>query len=392
MDFRLRTFVMVAVALLALASTVSPTIADDGFTRGGSTIENANPADTFPIESGELSVRWENAGGESTYTDTDSTVTTEVDTGYDIVNLEEAQSSDTWTVSVADGADSQAGGGETVSLNSANFPSAGDTVVHAFQVHNRSNNPAPIPFRVSHFFDDGTTTSNDTFAVELFYENNTQTASQFDTDTVNRISDSETTALDFTHGEVKTVYAVITVKSNAENSSALTSEFTVSNQVDSTKGDSTLSGDQWEDGHSINSVDQNDTQVVWMETQVAGPDVVISKNLESLAVGNSFRPGDTVEFTITVENNGSDTASNLLVSDAMPDSTTYVDGSSGFTDTSPTTVTETRFYDSVTADETNTTDDGESTSTEKVAWDIDAIGPSSASNDQVQLTFQVTID
>jgi len=379
------------VMVMALGVSIAPALA---YTLGGSQIENAKPTDTFPLNPGQMSVRWVNvAGGDTQYADTPTSLSEQVDTGYDIVNIVNAQPSDSWTISLAGAASTLASAGETETVN----VTPGDTVVHAYQVHNRSNNAALIPFRVYHYFNDGVTTSNDTFAVELFYADATQTADQFDSGSVgfNRISGSDTAELYFTYNEVKTVYAVVTVKPNAKDQDSVTSRFLASDQVDPSLGDAVTAGDQWEEGASLadGTADNNDTQVMWMTTTVSGPVLDISKSLASLAPQGTFRPGDTVEFTITVTNTGGDTAHTVILSDAVPDSTTYAPGSAAGGNTlNGNTLTETRYYTSASDDETAASTGADDTNTRKVAWEIAEIGPTGAGNYSVDITFQVLID
>ncbi len=390
MKFKIKSLYFLLLVVMALGLSNAPALA---YTLGGSQIENAKSTDTFPLNPGQMSVRWVNKEGADTqYSDTPTSLTTEVDTGYDIVNIVNAKTSDSWTISVAGAVASQAStAGETEPKN----VTAGDTVVHAYQVHNRSNNAAPIPFRLSHYFNDGVTTSNDTFVVELFYVDATQTADQFDTTTANRISGNDTAELNFIYNEVKTVYAVITVKSNASNQDSVTSRFLASDQVDPSRGDTATAGDQWEEGTSLanGTADNNDTQVMWMTTTVSGPVLDISKSLASLAPQGTYRPGDTVEFTITVTNTGADTAYTVVLSDAVPDSTTYAPGSAAGGNTlTGNTLTETRYYTSASDDETAASTGADDTNTRKVAWEIAEIGPTGAGNDSVAITFQVLID
>lgn len=56
------------------------------------------------------------------------------------------------------------------------------------------------------------------------------------------------------------------------------------------------------------------------------PDLVLSKRLNAVA---QAIPGQTLSWDITVENRGSDTASNVVISDTLPANTTWVDTGSG---------------------------------------------------------------
>lgn len=396
MTFQRSSIWLVPMVVLALVALALPAEAETRFTTGGDTVENAKSADTLPLSAGEMSVRWENENLTDTqYADTPTAIVTDVDTGFDIVNISDSAGSDTWNVaqnsSAVSASEAPANGDDTTTVN----VSTGDSVVHAFQVDNKSNNPGMIPFRVSH--DTNGITQSDSVTLELFYENGANQATNFDSTTATRIDDNDTDQLMFTQDEIKTVYAVQTIKSTAQNGDTVESQFTVSDQAPSSNGQTGTTGDQWEDGHSLanGTVDDNDTQTLWMKASVAGPVLDISKSLSSLAPQGTYRPGDTVEYTITVNNTGGDTAHNVIVSDAMPDSTTYVGGSADNSNTmngNPTPSTS--FFASTSDPEdggSTTSDDG---TAEKVAWEIGTISaePAGNNNDTVELTFQVTID
>ncbi|MFB6345784.1 MAG: hypothetical protein ABEK50_08445, partial [bacterium] len=140
----------------------------------------------------------------------------------------------------------------------------------------------------------------------------------------------------------------------------------------------------WEDGQPISGADANDTQDVYFRTSVEGPVLSVSKTFSS--VSGSYRPGDTISYSITVTNTGADTAGNEAVVDAMPDSTTFVSGSAtDDADVTPSYSTSLSESD----DFTNSGGTG-STSTERVKFKLDGInlGP----GDSKSFSFKVTID
>ncbi|WP_305785344.1 Ig-like domain-containing protein [Symbioplanes lichenis] len=66
--------------------------------------------------------------------------------------------------------------------------------------------------------------------------------------------------------------------------------------------------------------------VVTMATDLFAPDIDAVVTPTDLN-GGSVKPGDVIEYTVTVKNEGNDGATDLLVSDAIPAGTVYVPGS-----------------------------------------------------------------
>lgn len=69
--------------------------------------------------------------------------------------------------------------------------------------------------------------------------------------------------------------------------------------------------------------------------KTAQPSVSVAKTVRNVTLGetsfvetNYAKPGDTLEYSVTVTNSGSGTAENLYLVDAIPSGTTYVSGSS----------------------------------------------------------------
>ncbi len=380
-------------------------------TEGGSLLENALPTDTVPLKAGEMSVRYENsAGGDTTYVDTSTSLSTEVDTGYDMWNIDDtgaagtnvAGDSFTWDLATHLSANfHRTGGAVGGPSNNDTFAyelTPGDSAVFAFNIHNRSNNSAAIPYKFSNFINSGLagggTDSNDSFALELFVTGGDSRASEFDSaaSEVRRAGNGETTAVYFAAEEIKTIFAVLTVKPDAANQDTTIHRVFATDDapVSASGGDPSYAGDQWERHRSISGrADYYDSQAVWLECTVRGPKLNVEKSLQSLQEQGGFRPGDTVLYTITVENTGSDTATNVELMDAMPTNTTYVANSATDTDNGNGGATI-QFDDSVSG--TFTSGDGDDSGTRRIKWIWDTVGPTENSTSVVKAEFKVTID
>jgi uncharacterized repeat protein (TIGR01451 family) len=362
---QLRQFLLVilmgAAAVLFLGATTAPALAGPNGTTSGGTTANALPTgDTFPHASGEMSVRWTNTNAADTqYADSSpGNVETTVDTGFDMSEL-------------VDPADKGV--------------APGDSVVYEIAVQNLGNNAQPVPFNFNQTVDSGVQSS---FTWELYHDKNDN--DQYDPGTDNQIADTTTDVM-FQEDETDTLYAVITAAADASNGDTLGNNlFATDNAPLNGAGsnDDTLNGDQWERGTVIASADTYDTQNIQYRTTVTGPVLEISKSLDNTRSSGSYRPGDTVAYRVTVTNTGGDTATNVEVVDAMPDSTT-LSTVNGDNVTNGNTISSTEgdsnfsgTFDQASPDSTS----------ERIKWAIDTIGPSSQSNNQVELTFRVNID
>jgi uncharacterized repeat protein (TIGR01451 family) len=277
-------------------------------TTGGVTIENANTAETLPVSAGELSVQFQNVDGTDTnYVDTSTTVTTTVDTGFDI--------------------------GDISFPTTAQSVSQGETLVVAIPVYNLSNNPGNIPFNVEHLTPTDST-SNDSFSLEFYWEDGNQTSSDFDNGGAGETQlGSGTGTIPFAAGDTKTLYAVVIPDSTALPGDTIQSNLFVTDNAPINGPGSNMNGvtgDQWERGSVISVADSYDTQSDTFVTTLQGSNLKISKSL-SLPSG-SARPGDTIEYTITAWNDGNQVADTVTLVDAIPDSTSYVVGSATVVD------------------------------------------------------------
>ncbi|MFB6345494.1 MAG: hypothetical protein ABEK50_06960, partial [bacterium] len=300
--------------------------------------------------------------------------------------------------------------------NSSETVSAGDTVVYAVVIENKSNNRNPIPFNFKNVMTnaDGPvgdsianpTTNDDTFALDLATEPGSKSAANFDTAVVNHTDGPGDSSYFMTEAETVTVYAHVRVRSLATQGDSVDHDLWATDNANPGNGDGTKVGDQWQwpGGPTSSKGDGEDTQARVLHTEVAGPSMTISKELR-LVTGEA-RPGDTVMFKITVDNTGNDTAFNAAVYDAMPDSTTMVDtdssnsltvGSAGNNDVSFVTGQDTGVASATVAGDntligefTDNTSNPEDVERLKVG--LPDIGPTTGPNHKREFRFWVTID
>lgn len=342
-------------------------------------IINANSPDDSdtPNEAGEMSVEWANRNAQDTqYADSPGTVETSVDTGYDQIPISDP-----------------AGAPGTLT--------AGDSQVYTLRVQNKGNNAKAVEFTLQLSEESGTTAS---FSTEWFQEDSGNNS--FDTNTDARVNSvGSDSPVFFAENEAETYYAVITAHSDASDGDTLENRFFSTDNAPIGNGSAGTPGDQWENTTVIagGAEDANDTQNVFFTTSIEGPVLEVSKSFD--LVSGEARPGDTVAYTLTLTNTGSDTANNVSVYDAMPDSTTLVDtgtiGSSG--DEAAIVAGGSQFTVSTEHDNslTGSFSTGASvTNTERLKMILDNtntadggdLGPSGGIQNTVDIRFWVTID
>jgi len=285
-----------------MAVVFVPTTATAVGTTAGDTLPNGlKPSGgTLPLASGQLSVEVVKQGGADTmYADTDSVVSTTVDTGFDIGTI------------------GNPGGPFTVAED-------GDSVAVPFVVSNLSNNAQPIPFSTEHLVRADSGVMNDSFTLDLYVADGDVSSIPPGATNLNTSGDN----VDFAEGDTKTIFAVITSKDTGLVGDEVESDFFVTDNAPINgpgSNENNVVGDQWQDGSPINGVDSNDTQTFTFTTSISGPNIFVRKNV-SLVAG-SARPGDTVQYTITAWNDGDQASDTTTLVDAFPDSTVYVGGS-----------------------------------------------------------------
>ena len=299
-EFLERCLIFLAV-FIGLALITSPALAqetvDVGVTQAMEEVINAiTPVgETLPLNMGEMSARFENVSADVNYSFPDAQVDETVDTGWDMSDI-----TDTTSATV---------GPEEFFDDTATI-SAGDSVVRAVEIANLSNNYVDIDYDAIHEFAE----ASDSFTLELWYEDGSHTAGEFDAGTATEVDGGAGAVPGWTMGEVKTLFLVVEAESFAGEGDEVKSDFLVTNNAPP----ETETGDGWERGEPV-AEDTYDTQTGVFWTEVAGPVITLSKS----QTVNDARPGGTIDYTITVENTGSDTAYELEVVDAIPEFATF---------------------------------------------------------------------
>ena len=303
-------FAVVVTAFICLSGTITVGHAEEvdlGITQALEEIINAiDPGEQLPEEAGQLSSRWVNeAFGDTSFAVADAEISINVDTGWDMSNVQDTIASEPeW---------------DTVADTEYEFLMApGDSIVVAIPIVNQGNNASSIEFNAHHLIE-GTDMSNDTFTMELGYRDGEHGPE--DLTGANDVTDAEGT-IDFTMGEVKTLFAVINIDADAADGDSTASEFFVTNNAPPDE-DSPEYGDNWSYDEGPGSGDYRDTQALVFVTEVAGPVISIDKQFADGETPEDKRPGATVGYELTVENIGSAVAKEVIVVDAIPQFTTY---------------------------------------------------------------------
>ena len=385
--FTLLVAVAIAIAI-GFAWSPSPAQAEEvdvGVTQAMEEIINAFDTaaveSRFPENRGEVVSRWTNlAGGDTGWAAPTSLVEENVDTGWDMSDITDADS-----MSIH-GGDQAEFWGETVTLT----PS--DTVVRAVQVANMGNNYVEIDFSVLH-----EAVESDSFNLSLYYEDGFHKADDFDPETIGQeviapgIEGGAGDIEGWTMGQVRTIFLVVEAHTDAADGSEVKSDFEITNNAPVSGDNPSTTGDGWERGTPTDE-DQYDTQFGVFWTEVAGPDITIEKDQE--IPSGQTRPGDTINYTLTLENTGGDTASDVVIVDAIPEFTSYVEGSYSDTatiyDVSPTV----EFSDSLATFDWQSEGTHDAEDVQAIRWTYDAIpaDQEEAGEGSLDMSFSVTID
>ena len=384
---KIRSFLalVLAVAIAAavgLAWSPSPAQAEDtvdvGVTQAMEEIINAydTAADErrLPENHGEVVSRWTNLVDEDTgYSAPSELVTNTVDTGWDMSDITAADSQ--FVDSVSD-----------TFLGDTEIITAGDSVVRAVRVANMGNNYAAIDFSALH----EPLTDNDTFNLSLYYEDGFLTAEEFDP-TFAEVGTGGTGGVSgdivgWTMGQVRTIFLVVESHADAADGDEVKSDFLITNNAPVFGENLSTSGDGWERGTPTDE-DQYDTQTGVFWTQLAGPVIEIDKDQE--IPSGQTRPGDTINYTLTLDNTGGDTASDVVIVDAIPQFTSYVVGSASG-DPTEYGVGPTIEY----SDDLETWDTTQTGEEDGIRWTYETIPAGQEEGDygSLELDFSVTID
>ena len=191
----------------------------------------------------------------------------------------------------------------------------GDTVSFAYQIGNLGN--ATIRF----YFDSGHTTGlgdsswvTQSGSYKVYWDTNN--------DGLWATNDTVVKSQEYylAPGATDTVVLVVLVPTTANEGESSNAFIGVSDGAPNKNGSTT--GDGWETGVP-RGVDYTDTQYDTTITTVSAPNVFVTKTVTEATAGLS-RPGDTLSFVISFDNDGSDSARGLVIHDVIPDNTRYV--------------------------------------------------------------------
>lgn len=209
--------------------------------------------------------------------------------------------------------------------NTEDTGTPGETVTFKYLVRNIGNAAATINYD-THEFNYGT--AND--GVYTVWRDNGDGI--FDPSVDVRITGSVTLAQD----AYDTIFIAIYINPNRLSGDSYVTSCTFTDNAKVRFPAISTTGDAWETGAPISTNDDRDTQTDQVVTWVAGPIMRVKKSI--ISKGND-RPGDTILYEILIDNDGTDTATNIFLVDALPGQCTYVIGSAWMYDSNTTSGT-----------------------------------------------------
>lgn len=280
---------LLAVALLTL---FVPQAAYAVGTAAGDSVTNGYFAggDTIPQTPGRLSIAFTtvHSPSETSYNGPAATLTQIVDTAYDLAALNQPADSNT--------------------------AKARDTASYGYTITNRGNTTLTIDVAAI-FSSVGSDTNWGSNAYKVFNDlNNDGTWDD---------GDAQITSLTLAADATDTVVMAVLVPASATDDDSSGSRFFVTDRAQIVSP--SVTGDLWENGAPISGNDAYDTQYDTVTTRVIGPNVRVTKS-QTLASGRA-RPGDTLIYAITFDNDGADSAAGLVIYDAVPQNGVYVPNS-----------------------------------------------------------------
>ena len=261
-------------------------------TAAGDSVTNGYFAatDTIPQSPGHLSIAYTpvNLPSDTVYGGSTASFSQSVDTGYDLAFLNKPSDS--------------------------NAARARDTVSYAYGITNKGNATLTIDLAAA-FTSVGSDTNWGSGAYKVFND--------VDNDGIWEAGDTAITTVTLAAEASDTIVVVVLVPSTAVDDDSSGTRFYASDRAPIVSPSTT--GDLWESGALIAGNDARDTQYDTVVTRVVGPNVRMTKT-QALETGRS-RPGDTIIYAITFDNEGGDSAVNVAVYDAVPLNAVYVPNS-----------------------------------------------------------------
>lgn len=327
---RLGAAVVLAVCLVgawAAAALATGSAAGDSVTNG-----YFAKSDTVPQSAGRLAIAFTpvNLPTDTLFSGPSATVSHTIDTGYDLAAIN----------SPAD----------------SNIVRARDTVSYAYVITNRGN--ATLTMDVSAAFSSvGSDTNWGSSAYKVFNDANN--------DGMWSSGDAVITTLTLAADATDTIVVAVLVPNTAVDDDSSGARFFVTDRAPIVSP--SVTGDLWENGAPILGNDSYDTQVDTVVTRVIGPNIRVTKT-QSLASGRA-RPGDTIVYAITIDNDGGDSASNVVVYDAIPSNAVFVPNSADSSELNGSSQTAIVSYDSSSLGAATFNDTG-STAVKVIRWNL----------------------
>lgn len=334
MNNKLWSLFLILVTGIILCLTTS--IAEATGSASYSSITNAiSPSGgTLPLNAGELSIAFQ-LGSDSSYVDTSVSLTVKVDTAYD---MELNDSGVGW---------------EAYFVKADTVP-AGDTAVFSVWITNQSNAALPISFAHTYL-------SDSVFkSYQVYFDLNNN--NQYDVGADQKVTGDSVMAADASG----TFFFVVYTYDTSPDGSVGRSRGRITDSAPVRYGSTT--GDGWEDTQPLyGSDDTEDTFIFTFRTAILGPLMRISK---VIADSSGLRPGDTIQYKITYDNDGGDSANNLIIVDAVPNYTSFVTGS--WNDSAPHDTTASIVVGFALSLGQDTFADAESSSIKKIRWKMNS--------------------
>ena len=274
------------ILLLPATSYAAGTAANTSITNG-----TFSTGDTVPQSASKVAIGYRIAGNhapqDTRYAGFNSSgVSVTVDTGYDLKRLNAPSDSTGY---------------------------AGDTLTFPYLIQNLSNGSIRIDLDT---FRQGIGLSDTDWgsgAYHVFYDNNS--------DSKYTAGETEVTSIILPAGSSQIILVTVAIPTTAVDGDS--SHFTMVVTDNAPKNWNSTTGDGWEDSLPISGNDSRDTQYDTVVTRVSAANVIVTKTVSEVTAGNS-RPGDTLEFVIAFDNDGTDSARGVTIYDAVPGNARYV--------------------------------------------------------------------
>ena len=331
---RMRSAVCAVVSAALLLLFVSG--ANAVGTAAGDSVANGYfiSTDTVPQTPGRLSIAYTPANfiADTTYSGPATVLSQTVDTAYDLAAINQPADS--------------------------NSVRARDTVSYGYVITNRGN--ATLTMDVSAIFQSvGSDTNWGASAYKVF--NDVNNDGKWDN------GDAVITTVTLAANASDTVVVAVLAPATAVDDDSSGTRFYVTDRAPLVSPSTT--GDLWESGAPIGGNDLYDTQWDTVVTRVIGPFVRVTKT-QTLQTGRA-RPGDTIVYAITFDNDGGDSANNVVLYDAVPANAAYVPNSADSSELAGSGQSVVVAYDTSVLG-TSTFDDTGTTSVKVIRWNLSA--------------------